>query len=400
VILAVLLISLACLGLFLLSSVHAATITLTSDPDCVSWGPDRIDCVARGPDNALWHNAWMGRQGWNGWESFGGTLTSGPSISSWGPNRLDMFAKGSDNALWHIMWDGTLHQWESLHGLLTSDPDCTSAATNMIDCFVKGPDNALWQIAFTNGAWSSWKSIGGVLASGPGAASVLTSTGERALRVFVKGMDNALWDVSWFGPSSGWGQWENLGGILTSDPDALHSFNPQEINNPQSSSHRFDIVVKGPDNGIWWKWWRANVGWSTGCQGCDGYEKLGGLSNSGPTVVSRAWNSLDAFALGMDNHLYHRSWDGTAWSPVEPVPMDMAVTSTTTNTSISSTASSSMTSSSSTHESSTQTSSTETGVASTTTTAGIPSFLVASVAVVIVLALAVLLLLRRKRASN
>jgi hypothetical protein len=266
------------------------------------------------------------------------------------------------------MWDGTLHPWESLGGILTSDPDCTSTGgTNMIDCFVKGPNNALWHIAFTNGTWSSWESVGGILASGPGAASVLGSTGEKLLRVFVKGMDNAMWDTSWFTPSTGWGQWEKLGGILTSDPDALHSFNPQEINNPQSSSHRFDIVVRGPDNGIWWKWWRANVGWSAGCQGCDGYEKLGGLSNSGPTVVSRGWNSLDVFALGMDNRLYYRSWNGTAWSPVEPVPMDIAATSTTTSigssssiTSSSSSSSTTITGSIPTQESSTQTSNAQT----------------------------------------
>ena len=26
---------------------------LTSDPDCVSWGPNRIDCVVKGPDNGV-----------------------------------------------------------------------------------------------------------------------------------------------------------------------------------------------------------------------------------------------------------------------------------------------------------------------------------------------------------
>ena len=119
---------------------YAEAVTLNSDPDCVSWGQDRIDCVARVTDNALWHDSWVSGS-WVGWESFGGALTSGPSVTSMAPGRLDMFAKGPDNALWHIVWDGTLHPWESLGGVLTSDPDCASAGFGMIDCFVRGQDS-------------------------------------------------------------------------------------------------------------------------------------------------------------------------------------------------------------------------------------------------------------------
>jgi hypothetical protein len=334
-----LLLSLA--SLTLATPAFADNIRLSSDPDCVSWGVDRIDCVARATDSALWHTSWTSGT-WNGWESFGGNLTSGPSVTSSAPGQLDMFARGPDNALWHIVWDGSLHSWESLGGILTSDPDCTSAVLGIIDCFVKGANNALWHISFNAGTWSAWESAGGLLASGPGASSVLTWNGEKLLRVFVKAMDNAMWDII-FTPSTQWGQWEKLGGILTSDPDAVHSFNPQEVNDPQSSSNRFDIVVRGPDNGIWWKWWRANVGWSSGCQGCGGFEKLGGLSNSGPTVVSRGWNSLDVFAVGMDNHLYHRGWDGAAWSPWGAVPMSLAAAVVTTSITLAATSSESST---------------------------------------------------------
>ena len=39
--------------------------------------------------------------GWSGWESLGGQLTSGPAAASWSPGRLDVLARGTDNAIWH-----------------------------------------------------------------------------------------------------------------------------------------------------------------------------------------------------------------------------------------------------------------------------------------------------------
>ncbi len=41
---------------------------------------------------------------WGGWESLGGALTSPPNCVSWGANRLDCFVKGTDNAMYHKWW--------------------------------------------------------------------------------------------------------------------------------------------------------------------------------------------------------------------------------------------------------------------------------------------------------
>ena len=69
----------------------------------MSWGPNRLDCFARGTDNAMWHRWWDGGS-WGGWESLGGIILSGPDCVAWGPNRLDCFAPGTDNALYHRRW--------------------------------------------------------------------------------------------------------------------------------------------------------------------------------------------------------------------------------------------------------------------------------------------------------
>ena len=51
----------------------------------------------------MWHKWWDGAN-WGGWESLGGILTSPPNAVSWGPNRLDIFANGGDYATWHKWW--------------------------------------------------------------------------------------------------------------------------------------------------------------------------------------------------------------------------------------------------------------------------------------------------------
>jgi len=296
-------------------ATHAATLTLTSDPDCVSRGPDQVDCFARGQDNALWH-LYRKAGTWSSWESLGGNLTSGPSATSWGPDRLDMFARGPDNGLWHVWWDGSLHPWESLGGAITSNPDCTSIPTTQeIFCFARGPQKALWYTGFSGGTWTTWKSLGGILASGPGV-----SCWKDDVEIFVKSTDNAMWQIS-MGAGGSLSQWQKRGGALTSDPDAV-SWGP----------NRIDIVVRGPDNGIWYKWMNGGT-WSNGCQGCDGYYNLGGKSISGPTIASRDVNSLDVFTVSTDNHLYHKGWNGAVWSPWEAIPMTMAPTGMTTTTS-------------------------------------------------------------------
>ncbi|WP_222184144.1 hypothetical protein [Geminicoccus harenae] len=54
--------------------------------------------------------AWMlpgtARAQWGGWESLGGIIKEEPECVSWGFNRIDCFARGTDRAMWHRWWDG------------------------------------------------------------------------------------------------------------------------------------------------------------------------------------------------------------------------------------------------------------------------------------------------------
>ena len=257
---------------------------LTSNPDCVSREPNRIDCFARGTDNAIWHK-WWDRSSWSGWESLGGELTSGPTAASWGANRLDVFARGTDNALWHKWWDGRgWRGWERVGGVLKSDPDCVSREPNRIDCFVRGVDDALWRTRWDGRRWRGWQSLGGELTSGPTASS----RGANRLDVFVRGPDDALWRKRWDGRR--WRDWQNLGGVLASDPDCV-----------SGGPDRIDCFIRGTDSALWHKWWDGSS-WL-------GWESLGGVLTSGPTAAAWSADRLDGFVLGNGNALYHKWFD-------------------------------------------------------------------------------------------
>jgi hypothetical protein len=145
-------------------------------------------------------------------------------------------AGGTDSALWHKWFQNGWSGWESLGGVLTSGPGAASWASGRIDVFVVGTDSALWHKWF-QGGWSGWESLGGVLTSSP----TVSSWASGRLDVFAAGTDSHMWH-KWF--QGGWSGWEDLGGVLTSAPSAV-SWGP----------NRIDCFVMGTDSALWHKWW-------------------------------------------------------------------------------------------------------------------------------------------------
>ena len=138
--------------------------------------------------------------------------------------------------------------------------------------------------------WSQWEDLGGVLTSDPAVASWQANR----LDVFGRGQNNALWHKWWNGTS--WSGWEDLGGVLTSAPAAV-SWGP----------NRIDVFGRGQNNSLWHKWWNGSS-WGE-------WEDLGGgVISSGPAATSTAPNRLEVFARGGNNQLLFRTWNGTRWS--------------------------------------------------------------------------------------
>ncbi|MGO9234323.1 MAG: hypothetical protein ACLP4V_09685 [Methylocella sp.] len=78
-------------------------------------------------------------------------------------------------------------------------------------------------------------------------------------------------------------------------------------------ANRLDIFALGTDNSMYHKSWDGSA-WQPSMTNWDA---LGGTFNSPPAAVSWGANRLDIFALGTDNSMYHKAWDGRAWAPLE-----------------------------------------------------------------------------------
>lgn len=164
----------------------------------------------------LEHIGYQPEQEFSKWESLGGVLSSGPAAASWGGNRLDVFARGPEHELLHKWWDGVRwSDWEHLSGTLTSSPAAVSWGRNRLDVFARGPEHELLHKWWDGERWSDWENLGGVLTSSPAVAS----WGENRLDVFVRGENRHLYHKWWDGVR--WSDWENLGGIITSAPEAV-----------------------------------------------------------------------------------------------------------------------------------------------------------------------------------
>lgn len=129
--------------------------------------------------------------------------------------------------------------------------------------------------------WSEWEDLGGVLTSAPAVASWQ----PNRLDVFGRGQNNALWHKWWDG--SRWSEWEDLGGgVITSGPGAA-----------STASNRLEVFARGANNQLLFRTWNG-ITWS-------GWRSLGGEITSEPAAVSWGGNRLDVFARGLNNHLWH-----------------------------------------------------------------------------------------------
>jgi C1A family cysteine protease len=135
--------------------------------------------------------------------------------------------------------------------------------------------------------WHGWENLGGILSSRPNAAS----WAANRIDVVARGMDSAVHHRWWNG--STWLGWENLGGQIQDAPSICSWGNG-----------RLDIFARGNNYALFHKWFQG--GWSN-------WESLGGQLSSEPACVSWGPNRIDVFARGMDSCLWHLWWNGSAW---------------------------------------------------------------------------------------
>lgn len=272
-------------------------------PFVVSGYDGRLEVFVRGTDNALWFAAQTSPGGsWTPLVSLGGVIISNPTAVVDSTGHIAVFAVGGDTAVWTrsqiTARVDNYSDWTSIGGSSTSD--LAVVQTPPVDngvptayLFMRGPDNALWynRTNEVSGPWGSWFSLGGYLASAPGAGF----NPNFQATVFVRGSDNALWYRQ--ATSSGnitFTDWATLGGAMNGPASVA------EINSY--------VMYRGMDNAAWFILDTTPFGGRGGVAPAtwSGQASLGGNIISNPTIAPRHFTTDDqeVFAVGGDNALW------------------------------------------------------------------------------------------------
>jgi hypothetical protein len=258
----------------------------TSAPAAVAHSDGKMDLLVRGYDQSLWHRHYDG-SAWGEWDNAGGLLISGPAIASRGDGTFDAFAFGVDNLIYHRHWDGSdwsgdwvmvddasyWVQYSAMPGPavpMPADVDAPGAAargTAQLDLFRRAPDNTLrWRHSDDGSSWGNWQNLGGVITSAPTAVS----TDADHLQVFARGVDGALWHRTYSGGS--WGGWARL----EKPTDVRITSAPTAVSPP--GSDRINVYVRGSSDGLWRI---QSVGGSWGSWQGEGSKSTTGMFGSG-----------------------------------------------------------------------------------------------------------------------
>ncbi|CAA7262099.1 unnamed protein product [Cyclocybe aegerita] len=224
-------------------------------------------------------------------------------MTSYGPNQVELFVVGADSALQHKWFTGSWGpgqtSYQNLSGRFLYDPECIAfpGNPNRLTILVVGTESAIYHKWWDGTAWgpsaTSYELLGGNAIGSPTAVA----WSATRLDVFVIGTDCALyhkwWDGSSWGPSYV-GNWENLGGTWFSHKPAVVSL----------SANRLDCFVTGTDNALWHRSWDGSL-WSP-------WKSLGGQIVGDPVAVWSGGEGIDVFARGLqDSALWHLAWNGT-----------------------------------------------------------------------------------------
>jgi hypothetical protein len=284
-----------------------------------------LNLLVRGYDQALWQciydldtNRCMS---WN--NSAGGVLLSAPAVVSLGDGQFDVFAVFSDNQIWRRHWQGG---WDAGWTPVAHDakraqvpfwvgptpelPGLAAVARGTeINLFRLGQDNTLyWHQGLDNA--TAWQSLGGMLASAPGAVS----SSPTQMQVFARGLDDKLWTITY---NNGWGAWQELSqdGMDDDPENVIAVASAPAVVSPASSP--MTVFVRGSDDQTWRR--QFNGGWGA-------WEPAGGTLASGPAAVVTA-TSTSLFAQNSAG-LLQASHSPLDWVELGGLPSCCAVADT------------------------------------------------------------------------
>ncbi len=168
----------------------------------------------------------------------------------------------------------------------------------------------LWH-GYLDHLWELWRDH----AAWPPVASMrgnVGTTSASGLRVnlFVRGSDRKLWERYWNGSS--W-SWNDTGREVAGRPAVLVRGNTGSTN---GADVRLNMFVQGLDNRLWERYWNGSAwNWVDTGRSVDGEPLILARGNIGSTAGGDI--RLNVFVRGADRRLWERYWDGSAWSWVD-----------------------------------------------------------------------------------
>lgn len=198
--------------------VPIGDLKLKGDPDCVARNEVVIDCVAVGPNNAIyWTSYASATNSWSGWASLGGFATSDPSVVRTvdGGEQLRVFVRGPANHLFLNTLDGGWSDWQDLDIVVGDKLGCVDFLKWGAHCYDSTGGSAvqLTNVTEMTGSDIIVDDVGGAVSGKVGAVS--TGANGDLLRLFVRGPGNKLWANTW---DEGWSDWYQIGATMKSAP--------------------------------------------------------------------------------------------------------------------------------------------------------------------------------------
>jgi hypothetical protein len=132
-----------------------------SAPTIASWGTNRLDIFVR-TGTHLYQRSWTS-SGWSAsWVDRGCCIKGDPAAVSWGPDRIDVVATGTNDEVWHLPYDSGWGDWDSIGGSVSAgtSPAIASGGEDELNVYVVGESGRLYHQAWA-GEWSGWGNIGG-----------------------------------------------------------------------------------------------------------------------------------------------------------------------------------------------------------------------------------------------
>lgn len=252
----------------------------------------RLDMIARGMDNGIYHMTFINSAWANATEPAGTTRdTPGCAVLN---GLLYVVVRGMDNSTYYdtmYLSTGQWTGWIGLGGFTSSPPVLTvTPSLNRIDLIVRGVDNGIYHKAFLNGAWSAqWDSPGGTTPSTPAAVS-----DGSVLDLVVRGSNNVTYSNSFSYSLGVWQGWISLLGLTPSVPSLAND-----------SSQTVHLVVGGMDTVVYHKSMTSGV-W------VPSWDTPGGLTPTSPVTLGLG-ASLITLVAGNDGHVYYNSLSSGTW---------------------------------------------------------------------------------------